>query len=309
MYIIVEYLLLENFIINYLILRLTKLLNRVDIKNKRLLFGAMISSLYSLVFFYPKLEVFTKGFWKVIFSMIIIRISFKKVGIKQFFRLLMSFYIGSFIFAGATLGVFFLKINKYNSINYYIEKLNKFPVINLIIGISFSFIMAIIIFKYLNFRKLKDNYIADIDIYYKDKILSLKALLDTGNSLVDPITQNKVIIVEYEKLKELLPREIHEPLYFLEYSNFNDMENTLLEINNYIKLIPIPFKSIGKSGIIFGFKSDKICIKYMNSNIIRQDILIGIYKDKFNESLGYNGLLNYEIIDGGMKNEVFQVQS
>lgn len=39
---------------------------------------------------------------------------------------------------------------------------------------------------------------------------TLNALLDTGNSLYDPITKSPVILVEYTKIQHALPIEIRE---------------------------------------------------------------------------------------------------
>lgn len=309
MYIVLEYLLIENFIINYLILKLTKILNRVDGGNYRILFGAIISSFYSLVFFYPKLTILTKTPFKILLSILIVRFSFKYFNIRLFLRLLMSFYIGSFIFAGATLGIFFYKNNSIKLLDKAMKSFNSFPVIYLIIGVSISFVIAILVFRYSNIRKTRDGFIADIEIYYKDKKLDIKTLLDTGNSLIDPISNKKVMIVEYEKLSEILPKEIKGLIFAKDNNNYLEVEKILSELNNQIKLIPIPFKSVGKSGIIFCFKPDSIIIKYLNNVLERQDILIGIYNSTFSKDLGYSGLLHYEIVDGGIENEIYKIQT
>lgn len=309
MYIILEYLLLENFIINFLILKLTKILNQIDRSNSRILFGAFVSSFYSLVFFYPKLTILTKVPFKILFSILIIRLSFKHLNIRSFLRLWMSFYIGSFIFAGATMGVFFFKNSGFKLLDKALKSLNNFPVKYLIIGITLSFLVAILVFKYFFTRKLKDGFIAEVEVIYGAKKIDLKVLLDTGNSLIDPISKKKVMIVEYEKLSGILPDKVKDLIIAVDNSDYSETEKIIVEIKDYIKLIPIPFKSVGKSGMIFGFKPDSINIKYMNKVLIRQDIIIGIYNNTFSKDLGYNGLLHYEILDGGIKNEIYKIQA
>ena len=309
MYIILEYLLLENFIINYLILKLTKILNQIDGSNLRILLAAFVSSFYSLVFFYPKLTILTTIPFKILFSILIVRLSFKYLNIRSFLRLLMSFYIGSFIFAGATMGVFFFKNNGFKILDKALKSINNFPVKYLVIGVGFSSLIAILVFKYFNIHKMKNSFIAEVELFYENKRLDFKALMDTGNSLIDPISKKKVMIVEYEKLSEILPAETKDLILAADHNDYLEIEQILDGLKDYIKLIPIPFKSVGKSGIMFGFKPDSIIIKYMNKVLIRQDIIIGIYNNTFPKDLGYNGLLHYEIIDGGVENEIYKIQA
>jgi stage II sporulation protein GA (sporulation sigma-E factor processing peptidase) len=221
----------------------------------------------------------------------------------------MSFYIGSFIFAGATMGVFFFKNNGFKILDKALKSINNFPVKYLVIGVGFSSLIAILVFKYFNIHKMKNSFIAEVELFYENKRLDFKALMDTGNSLIDPISKKKVMIVEYEKLSEILPAETKDLILAADHNDYLEIEQILDGLKDYIKLIPIPFKSVGKSGIMFGFKPDSIIIKYMNKVLIRQDIIIGIYNNTFPKDLGYNGLLHYEIIDGGVENEIYKIQA
>lgn len=302
MYIVLEYLLLENFIINLLILYLTKILTNKDSKNKRIIIGAIISSLYSLCFFYPILIPFTKAPAKFIFSLIIIKISFKYYNLKSFFRQLMSFYIISFIFAGATLGVFFTSFNNSNFWTKTVNLFSSFPAKYLFIGILLSVLIVKAVFQYYNLKIIRANYIAQVQILYKEKSITINALLDTGNSLVQPFSKNKVLVVEYEKLKNILPSEILDLYVASEKGDYTKCEEILTKLQDEIKLIMIPFKSVGKNGIIYGFKPEGIIITYMNEITARQDILIGIYTDILSSEAEYSGLLHYGLINGGVEN-------
>lgn len=302
MYIVLEYLLLENFIINLLILYLTKILTRKDAKNKRIFLGAIISSLYALCFFYPSLIPLTRMPAKFIFSIIIIRISFKYYNIKAFFRQLMSFYIISFIFAGATLGVFFTTFNNSNFWTKTKDIFSSFPAKYLFIGILLSVLIVKAVFQYYNLKIIRTNYIAEVEILYKEHSITIKALLDTGNSLVHPFSNNKVLVVEYEKLKTILPLKILALYKASENNDYLQCEKILKELQGDIKLVMVPFKSVGRSGIIYGFKPDCIVINYMNENTIRKDILIGIYTDILSSEAEYSGLLHYGLINGGVEN-------
>lgn len=307
MYIVLEYLLLENFIINYLILYLNRILLRIDEKNSRLIIGSILSSFYSLVFFTPKLIFLTMPISKVFFSIFIVRISYRYVNLKLLIKELLGFYMISFIFAGATIGMFYSFNNLRNILNTRIDIFNQFPVKFLVIGVITSIIIGKSIFQYFNLKVLRENYIADVTIIHRGNQIKFKALLDTGNSLIDPFSNRKVIVVEFDRLKHILPNQIADLITANNEYNFQYVEELLLILKDQINLTIIPFKSIGKNGMIFAFKPDSIIIDYMNRKDKREDFLVGIYAESFSKEMGYSGLLHYDLINGGMENEYSKV--
>ena len=298
MYIILELLLIENFIINLLILYITKIITQSRVSKKRIIFGAAIISFYSLAFFWDYSMFLTNFYMKIIISLFLIKLCFNAKSIKLYFYQLLAFYIVSFIFAGATFGFFFSSIDFQDLIFKPIDLLGGFPVIYLILGIVSSSVFAIIIFKYRNKKTLRADYIMDVKIIYKEKFIEIKALIDTGNSLVDPFTKETVMLIEYNEIKELLPG-LMWPLYEKDkIKDFKLLESVLKTLEKEITIKLIPFKSVGNnSGFLLGFKPDSIVLDYKNENgIIRKDIIIGIYQGLLSTDESYNGLLNYEIL-------------
>ncbi|WFA09639.1 sigma-E processing peptidase SpoIIGA [Tissierella sp. Yu-01] len=309
MYIVLEYLLIENFIINFLILYLTKILVRSNVRYRRIIIGAAISSLYSLVFFSPKTLFLTLPLPKLILSALLIRITFKYINFKFFLKELIAFYIISFIFAGATLGIFYSSKSNTKIWDMGIDILNGFPVKYLIIGVLISLIGGKLIFKYYHQKVLKENYIIDLTISYNEQNIKLRALLDTGNSLVVPFTNKQVVVVEYEKLKEVLPSKMEELIRANWECNYKLIEELLKDLQEQINLTLIPFNSIGKSGMLFGFKPDYLMFNYLGNEYIKKDIIVGIFSGTLEKEMGYSGLLHYELINGGVEHEYIKVQN
>lgn len=298
MYIILELLLIENFIINSLILYITKIITRTGVSKKRIIFSAAIISFYSLAFFWEYTLFLTNFYMKIIISLLLIKLCFNAKSIKLYLYQLLAFYIVSFIFAGATFGYFFSSQNIQELIMKPIDFLGGFPVIYLVLGIASSSVFAIIIFKYSNKKALREDYIMDVNIIYKGKSIEIKALIDTGNSLTDPFTKETVMLIEYSKIKDLLPT-IMWSLY--EKDDIKDLillEKVLKTVEKEITVKLIPFKSVGNnSGFLLGFKPECIILdSKSNKGIIRRDIIIGIYQGLLSTDESYNGLLNYEIL-------------
>lgn len=87
----------------------------------------------------------------------------------------------------------------------------------------------------------------------------MKALVDTGNNLKDPLNNQPVIIVEQDALKGLLPPEIERVVAEVENGELSALQRleTLEAWQTRIRLIP--FNSIGrKNGLLVGFRPDAV---------------------------------------------------
>ena len=118
------------------------------------------------------------------------------------------------------------------------------------------------------FKKIKTNYnyYYQIDIKFNNnKSIKLNSFLDTGNKLIDPYTNKGIILVDINKIKELVP--IRSPIY-------------------------IPYKSLNNEGLLK-------CIKPINIKINGKtftNYLIGLSEDKFHID-GIDCILNYKLME------------
>lgn len=122
----------------------------------------------------------------------------------------------------------------------------------------------------------------------------IRAIIDTGNFLMDPITKTPVAIVEREKLQELLPKSILN--YKINSENNNNMTNN----EEFHRIRLIPFKSIGEeNGLLVGVKVDKAIISYQGIDISIKKIIIGIYNERLNNNGSYSALIGLNIFEDG----------
>lgn len=295
MYIVLEYYLLENFIINFLILYTTKIVSKNKKPNKHIVIGTIIGTLYSLVFFYPALLFLTKPIMKFILSLLIVKITFNSKTIKKYFYEFLVFYIVSFIFAGVIVGISW-NFKLPSSLLQEKNLLEMFNMKYIIIGIILAIIIIRIVFSYTHRKNMKNEYIYEVEIYFGDKFIKVTALVDTGNSLVDPFSRKPVFVVELDKIREFIPTKVSDAVLKISQSS-SSFQEILDDLDKEFPLIPIPFKSIGnEGGIILGFKPDYIIVKSLEREIFNKDIIIGIYNGQLSEELEYSGLLHYETI-------------
>lgn len=135
----------------------------------------------------------------------------------------------------------------------------------------------------------------DITIFYKEKKEKIRAILDTGNFLQDPITNIPVVIVERDSLNTILPRRILENTDKIIMGQYSFMDDELECIS---KLRVLPFSSLGKqNGMLLGFKVDKIEVSINEEEIKKENIIIGIYEKKLSDKNNYVGLIGLNCME------------
>lgn len=300
MYVIAEYLFIENFIINYVLLQSTKVITRTRGKNSRTLIMAVITALYPFVIFFPSLEFLTNFHIKMIISFLIVKLAYNAKSLILYLKQVSTFYVLSFIFAGASVGIYYFTNNYYDVIFNPDYTAGKFPVKYIIFGVILGAILIRDMVHYYQEKLSREKELLNVTVYLNGQSSSFISLVDTGNSLVEPLSKLPVFVVEYKTLKDLLPQAINEIFENNKEDDFVAIENAIEYLKEDIMIRLIPFKSVGlKNGILIGFKPDYITISDGASQETYEDLLIGIFNDRLSADNQYYGLLNLRILNKG----------
>ncbi len=138
-----------------------------------------------------------------------------------------------------------------------------------------------------------EDMFCNIKIFNNGKEQNVRAMIDTGNLLKDPITNSPVIIIEKSKLNNILPNEILENTGKIINGEYEFSEEYLKYASKFRVL---PFSSLGKqNGMLLGFKVDKAEADINDEDIVRNDVIVGIYDKKLSNRNQYQSLigLNY----------------
>ena len=188
----IEYIFLENFIINFFIISITgKFLKE---KNKLFYLSAFLGALIAVVCPLFNLGLATSIVIKVFTSIMICCLSFKMKNLKQILFSFLLFFMTTFIFGG---GVEFLK----QIIGY----------VNLLIVLLTAlcvYIMQRIIVRYLNKKKIIDNFTVKVQILDGEKKIEETGYFDTGNLLYDPITSKPICLITHQVFSKLYEKDI-----------------------------------------------------------------------------------------------------
>ena len=121
---------------------------------------------------------------------------------------------------------------------------------------------------------------------YEDEI-EVNALIETGNSLREPVSGKPVSVVEEEMLGRLSGIKIPE------------------------KLKVIPYHSVGKSnGIMEGYEIPEMIIEDEGENLRWQKVIVGISKNKISANGRYQMILHPDLCNetSGQKRAAFDNQ-
>ena len=284
---------LENFILNYIIIFSTAIISKSTIKHSRMIIASIIGSIFSITNYLIDMSFKLNFFIKILLSFLMILISFRSRNINKIFKQLIFFYLVSFTYGGiAFMLLFFISPQNISfADNHFV---GTYPIKITILAAAFGIIIIIIISKILKDRLSQNAMICDLEIFYDGKSKKIKAMLDTGNLLKEPISGADVIVVEKKSLKEIIPEKVLENMV-----SIIDGKRLAEKNDYYNKIKIIPFSSLGnENGILVGFKPDYIKIYYENE-IIRNDVLIGIYNGSLSKNNMFASLIGLDIINKG----------
>lgn len=290
MTIYLDIVLFENIFLNFIILLSTAIISKSQIKIIRIFISSFIGGLFAILNYIININWFFTIILKVIISIVMIKIAFSKSNFRKILKQLMFFYLVSFTFGGIAFMLLFF-INPQNIIVKSNHLVGTYPIKVAIIAGIVGFLVFVIISKIIKSNLSKKAMLCEIEIFYKGNIQKMKAMLDTGNLLKEPINKMDVVIVEKENLKSIISKDILDNIQ-------NILKGKMLESDNLhsYKLKLIPFSSLGNdNGLLIGFKPDYVKI-YSEEEIVRNDILIGIYDGKLTKNNLYTSLIGLDAL-------------
>lgn len=288
----VDVLISVNLFINYfLLLSVAKILNLKPVR-KRLILGAFIGALYSLIILLPPINGIFSVFLKLIMSASIVLLAFKWVSNRLFLKIIMVFYGVNFLFGGIIFCLWYFAMPNIIFMNNNMIYLNLSPLF--LVTATFLAYLAIRLMNKITGRQNILNLDCEILIKFNEKSVTLKAKIDTGNTLREPFSGLPVVVVQYKFIEQIVPEPIKE--YFCV---FNDVHTSAKKISYDVQKFKdfrlVPYKTISETGLLPAFKPTYIKILSKNQDI-KKDAYIAVCSEKiFNDE--FHALINSELIE------------
>ena len=299
MKIYLDIILFENLCMNYIILCATGIVMKSKIKHIKFIISSLIGSLYAIVV-YLKISNFASNIiMKIVLSIVMIWVAFDCKNFKNMFKYLLMFYLISFVFGGCSFAlIYFVKPENIIIRNGVLVGL--YPIKVTLIAGAIAFIVIQIAFKITKNKLSANDMMCFIELYFEVKKIKIKALIDSGNMLKEPISGYPVIVVERDKIEQILPSKLIKLI-----NNIERGEQKEQEINEFSRKIRlIPFSSLGKqNGMLIGIKMEKIKIDFKDTAIYVNKVIAGIYNKKLTKENKYNALIGIGLIGESEENE------
>lgn len=271
------------------LLIIVKRLRRQEGKLYRLVLGSIAGAALScLVNIYFMSDIFLYlligyGLTGFLMTMITFGVQNKRAFISNYLVLLIT----TFVLGGMVNSLYLNTQTRYYLNLMYQELLQgekrtaTIVIITIITLLLFSFVCII----WRQNRK-KEEELYSVELYIEDEPILCKGLMDTGNSLRDPVSGKPVIVVD----EKLLEKEM----------------NQLKELHpNRIRVIP--YSSVGKhNGLLFGIRLKKIIISNSNDCICNHEVVAALSNQGFANREAYQVLLHTDLLGiiGGQESQM-----
>lgn len=258
-----DILVFENCLVNFFLLTITMKCTKRKCSFLPLMFSSFVGGIYTLVIFIPKLNILSCLPFALIVAFIMLRVVYGKTNMINMIRVLVIFLLISFTLSGIC---FLLSLNQNSFIIGKLYKLENFSLKNIILGIMFIYLILNRIIDNVKERLIIGDLKFGIEFEVEKKVYNFEGFLDTGNELIEPITNLPCILIEENLIKDI---------------NFN-------RLNSYFIL----YSAIGYDGNLKGIRVNDIKVTKNDCFYEKIDAIICPCKEKLSKENDFNALLS-----------------
>lgn len=279
-----DVLIVLNLFVNFFILQLTARICRENYRFARLLLGAMVGALFSLYIFLPVSGTVTETVFRLVTSAVITLIAFGFDSIKSLFRRIGVFFAASFLYAGCMMGIWAVFKPERLAINNGVVYIDISPTV--LILTTFFCYGALSLIRFFSKKQAYNGKRCKLKITLGDRSVILTALIDTGHSLTDNMTDRSVIIVEQSiglRLLDTLPT----------------LQTVAAGGTSAPGFRMIPYSSIGGHGLLPAFIPDKTELETDKGYCDLSNILLAVSNEPLGED--YKAIVSPDVLENHLK--------
>lgn len=272
------------------------------VKQKRpfinLVLGTLLATLFVPIVVYFPQSFFNTIIGKVLYSIGIITITIGLKPIHHLFKSLVTFYLVSFVAGGAILSVHYvLDYSAQHGLRHlllYVDNIyhTEISLVIIVLGFPITLFMTKVWSDKLIISELMTNQLYNVTLTWNNRQFSTLGFVDSGNHLVDPLTNRPVIICDEHFLQQFFSKEDWNAIK--KVIKFNEPEH--IPVNLLNKLSIIPFQTVANSHYLYAIKPDKLLVQSNNNRIVTTNVLVGIQLSSITNDHQYHCLLHPELV-------------
>jgi len=270
MTVFIEYVLIDNFVIDYMILKATFLITGFPCSKGRLFLCAFLGSLFAL--FYPMLKIGTilLTVIKILFGMLLVLLAVKKISLKRYYVTALIFILLTFLTGGAIIGL---------SSIFGVSLGSEFLISTIIFIVALTMKLLTKIIKYVYRQKNVKAFTYRVGIEIGANKIDCVGFLDTGNGLYDG--ESPVIVCDKKFIK-----------------NFN------LDVKALKNIKELDFQTVDGKSRMISLKTDKVLIYNGDKLNIFNNVTLCVAKGGV--GTGYDVILHPELLEDRYDNSTNQ---
>lgn len=277
----VDTLFLLNLTIDYLLLRLSARICGQHVPTLRLALGALVGAVYALCAFLPQGNFLTHPLVKVAVGAALALTAFG--GRQRLLRLTLVFFACACALGGGVLMVSLLGSGGLTYANGIPATGLDFKV--LCLSAAGSYLVLSVGMRCLGRYSKLTQEILPVTVTLNGRSVRLDALVDTGNTLADPLSDAKVLVAEWEAVRSLFDADLP-----VERALENPIAGAaeLADELGAQRVRMIPYRSVGvSSGMLLAVRADGAVIGGRTEN----RLLVALCPGKLSANGNYTALL------------------
>lgn len=291
-----DVLLALNFFLDFFLLWAAGRFLRRESSLLRLLAASALGALYGAGLLIPALIWLYRLPAVIAISLLLLLIAYRWQGYGALLRLAGVFYLTAFAMAGAALAGSRILDGRGVELGFDTTVTGA----SLLFGLAMAMILARRGMALLRRNWRKEDFHINIDITVAGRKCSLKALIDTGNDLREPLSGLPVIVADYRALIPLFPERLRTAwkLHAEDAAGLMQAMNEENDADGWARRLRlIPFTSIGrKHGLLPGFKPERLTVQ-REDGMHQAQAYICIAGRGFAVSGDYQAVVNPEVLN------------
>lgn len=282
-----DVLFLLNFVVDYLLLLAAARITGEPFSRLRLALGALMGGGYATAVFLPGCVWLSHPACKISAGIGMVLVAYGAS--RRLLRLTLTFFASSAALGGVILGLQLLGtggLTLENGVLY-----TGFDLRLLLVTVILSYAALSTVFRNVARHGGQRQDLCEAKVILCGQTARITVLLDTGNTLTDPVRNQPVLVVEGRALREILPAQIdpRDPVGSLEWEKEEGWNG---------KFGLLPYRAVGvEYGLLLTVRSDRAVI----SGREWKGLIVALSPTPVSDGGGYQGLFGVQGKDRGRK--------
>lgn len=289
---------LLNFLFDSLLIYLTAVVLRREIKILKIFIAGFTGSLVVFLPFTPFAWLLSSPLFKIGISFFMIFLAFGFRRIRYFITNVSVFYLLTFSIGGALIATHYLLNFQLDlSLHIFMANIRGFgdPVswLFVIIGFPTAYYFSKETFTKWKSAKIRYDQLVDVTISVNNEEIRLKGMVDSGNQLYDPLTKIPVMVVSLQKTAGLFP----DPVLKV-FKDVNELwKHHSVPEQWTARFSVVPYRAVGNdNGLLACIKPDYVIIQDESARYETNQVLIAFVDQTLSSDALFDCIVHPEMM-------------